>query len=71
MGYPELIADFCKYCNEFYNDEIGIYPIATEKRIVEAVNQYLESKPLSQIYFDSFDRECVRKIIQPDYEIFL
>lgn len=71
MNYSKLISEFYTYCNEFYNDETGIYPIATEKRIVEAVNQYLESKPLSQIYFDSFDRECVRKIIQPDYEIFL
>ena len=70
-NYPELIAEFVGYVTSFYNDEDGIYPIATKNRIKEAVNIYLETKPLSEIYFDSFDREAVRKIIQPSYSLTL
>ena len=69
-NYSELIKEFYEYVFSFYNNETGIYPIATTERIVEAVNQYLESKPLSEIYFDSFDRESVRMIIQPEYRMF-
>ena len=68
-NYPELIAEFVVYVTLFYNDKDGIYHIATKKRIKEAVNIYIESKPLSQIYFDSFDREKVRAIIEPSYKI--
>ena len=64
-NYPELIAEFVVYVTLFYNDKDGIYPIATKKRIKEAVNIYIES----QIYFDSFDREKVRAIIEPSYKI--
>ena len=65
------IKNFYEYVWSFYNLESGIYPIATDERIQEAVNQYLESKPLGEIYFDSFDRESVRKIIEPEYSIFI
>ena len=68
-NYAEEIKLFYEYVWLFYNLESGLYPIATDKRIQEAVNQYLESKPLSQIYFDSLDRESVRQIIQPEYQI--
>ena len=68
-NYAEEIKLFHEYVWLFYNLESGLYPIATDKRIQEAVNQYLESKPLSQIYFDSLDRESVRQIIQPEYQI--
>jgi hypothetical protein len=71
MNYANEIQKFYKYVSDFYNNEDGIYPIATPQRIVEAVNEYLESKPLSQIYFDSLDRESVRKIIEPSYSIFI
>lgn len=70
MNYANEIQKFYKYVSDFYNNVDGIYPIATKERIVEAVNQYLESKPLSEIYFDSFDRESVRMILEPDYTIF-
>ena len=70
MNYANEIQKFYKYVYDFYNNVDGIYPIATKERILEAVNQYLESKPLSQIYFDSFDRESVRMIIEPDYSMF-
>lgn len=69
-NYAESINEFYGYVLSFYNDKDGIYPIATKERIVEAVNEYLESKPLGEIYFDSLDRECVRTIIQPEYAIF-
>jgi len=69
--YPTLIKEFHEYVWEFYHKDHGIYKIADTKRIIQAVNQYLESKPLSQIEFDSFDRESVRMIIEPSYSMFL
>lgn len=69
-NYDKLIKEFYEYVWSFYNLKTGIYPIATDERIKQAVNEYLESKPLSQIEFDSIDRELVRKIIQPEYELF-
>ena len=66
-NYSNEIQNFYSYVNSFYNDVDGIYPIATTQRIIQSVNQYLESKPLGEIYFDSFDRESVRMILEPDY----
>lgn len=68
-NYSREIKEFYEYVNSFYNMTDGIYPIATTERIIEACNQYLESKLLSQIEFDSFDRESVRTILEPDYTI--
>jgi hypothetical protein len=70
-NYPKIITEFHQYVLSFYNSTDGVYPIATKKLIEESVNQYLESKPLSQIYFDSFDREEVRCIIEPSHSIFI
>jgi hypothetical protein len=70
-NYSIEIQKFYNYLFDFYHIEDGIYPIASTQRIVEAANEYLESKPLSQIYFDSLDRESVRKIIEPSYSIFI
>ena len=70
-NYSIEIQKFYNYLLDFYHIEDGIYPIASTQRIVEAANEYLESKPLSQIYFDSLDRESVRKIIEPSYSIFI
>lgn len=67
--YAQEIEFFYGYVIEFYNNVNGIYPIASRKRIIQAVNQYLETKPLSEIMFDSFDRELVRQIIQPGYKM--
>lgn len=67
--YGKLIKEFYNYVWQFYNKQSGVYPIASNERIWEACNQYLESKPLSEIYFDSFDRECVRQIIEPNYSM--
>jgi hypothetical protein len=68
-NYPRLIKEFYEYVLSFYNNHDGVYKIATPERIVEAINEYLESKPLGEIYFDSFDRESVRMIIEQDYSI--
>ena len=68
-NYPELINEFHKYVYDFYNDVSGVYKIASEARIYQAVNEYLESKPLGEIWFDSLDREYVRTIIEPEYKI--
>lgn len=70
-NYASEILEFYNYVIEFYNNENGIYPIATKDEIINAVNQYLESKPLSEIYFDSIDRESVRTILQPTYSFFI
>lgn len=69
--YGKLIKEFYNYVGEFYNKHTGIYPIASNERIWQACNEYLESKPLSQIEFDSYDREMVRKIIEPNYSLFI
>tara|TARA_R110002096_G_scaffold334620_1_gene528327 strand:- start:245 stop:445 length:201 start_codon:yes stop_codon:yes gene_type:complete len=61
--YSKEIKDFYRYVSIFYNLEGGIYPIASYDCIIQSTNIYLESKPLSQIQFDSFDREQVRNII--------
>lgn len=70
-NYPELIEEFISYVDSFYNDQYGCIPIATKERIVEAVNIYLESNPLSEICFDSLDRESVRMILEPSYSMWL
>jgi hypothetical protein len=70
-NYGEQIKEFYEYVWTFYNSESGIYPIASDDVIQRSVNQYLESKLLSEIYFDSHDREMVREIIQPSFQIFL
>lgn len=68
------IQEFYEYVLSFYSNHEGNdspYPIATPERINQAVTEYLKSKPLSEVYFDSFDRENVRKIIEPEYSIFI
>ena len=59
---------FTQYCNEFYNIETGIYPVATKNDIVK-VGQYIAKTNGNDIYLDSFDREKVREILQPNYSI--
>jgi hypothetical protein len=63
------IIEFIDYCNEFYNIETGIYPVATKNDIVKAVGQYIAKTNGNDIYLDSFDREKVREILQPNYSI--
>jgi hypothetical protein len=57
------IKEFKNYCVDFYHNKYGIYPIATEKEIYEAVNVFLMLTGIEKIQFDSFDREKVRYIL--------
>jgi hypothetical protein len=65
-NYAKLIEDFTNYCVLYYNYEDGIFAVkfATEEKITIAVERYLESKSLAQIYFDSYDREQVKQILK-------
>ena len=69
-NYVKEIKEFQIYVWEFYNDKNGLYPIANSIEIQDAVMKYMESKPLTEIEFDSFDREEVRTILQPTYKMF-
>lgn len=63
------INKFIEYCNEFYNIETGIYPVATKGDIIKAIGQYMSKTNGNDIHFDSLDRERVREILQPSYSI--
>ncbi len=63
------LVQFIEYCNEFYDIETGIYPVATKKDIIKAIGQYISRTNGKDIHFDSFDREKVREILQPYYKI--
>ena len=64
------VLEFVSYCNNFYNEQDGIYPIATKEEITDAVVEYLFYLE-SECQFDSIDREGVRSVLQPDYSPFL
>ena len=64
------VLEFVNYCNEFYNESDGIYPIASREQITDAVVEYLYELE-SECQFDSIDREGVRCYLQPDYSYFL
>ena len=68
MNFLILLHEFISYCNDFYNIESGIYPIATRDEIINAIGQYMTDPHKIDIQFDSIDRENVRKIIQPNYQ---
>jgi len=57
------IQEFVEYCKDFYNDKTGIYPIATNEEIENAVFQFMVNPKVISVDFDSHDREQVREII--------
>jgi len=61
---------FTEYVNDFYNVDGGIYPIATTEEIELAIEQFINTPSDVPIEWDSFDRERVRMILEPDYTIF-
>ena len=63
------LVQFIEYCNEFYDIEKGIYPVATKKDIIKAVAQHISRTNGKDLHLDSFDREKVREILQPYYNI--
>jgi hypothetical protein len=62
--YIKEIPKFYTYVLEFYDEETGIYPIASPQDIRAAINYYLETKELKSIEFDSIDRENVRFLLE-------
>lgn len=66
---PQILQDlttFIEYCNDFYNIHHGIFKIATEEEIEDAVYQYMTQPTNIEILFDTTDRERVREILQPE-----
>jgi len=61
------LADFNQYCNDFYNEYYGVYPIASSEQIEAAIGEYLTQPHEFEIQFDSIDREKVREILEPSY----
>ena len=62
--YIREIPAFYEYVREFYDEETGIYPIASPQEIRAAINYYLETSKLKSIEFDSVDRERVRYLLE-------
>lgn len=61
------LNEFRSYVNTFYNENNGIYPIASREEIDEAINEYINSiddtDDVTWGFGDSLDRERVRHII--------
>ena len=57
------IIEFKNYCYEFYNINYGIYKIATNNEIDNAIMKYFFISNYKDIEFDSIDRENVRIIL--------
>lgn len=62
------LTHFIEYCNEFYNIQDGVYPIADSIQIKRAIGEYLiewyHQWDKIDIQFDSVDRELVRAILE-------
>jgi hypothetical protein len=61
------LEEFNQYCNDFYNQYYGLYPIASSEQIEAAIGEYLTEPHPYDIQFDSIDREKVREILEPGY----
>jgi hypothetical protein len=59
------LKTFINYCNQFYNDKTGIYPIANTVDISVAITTYLIQAQImgTVVEFKETDREGVRLII--------
>jgi len=73
MSKIKAVNEFFEYVTDFYNDKDGIYPIASKKEIKKACIEFINTRIKEEkvLYFDSFDREEVRCIIEPSYKIFI
>jgi hypothetical protein len=62
------LKTFFSYCNQFYNDKTGIYPIADTADISVAIVKYLIQATImgTVVEFKEKDREGVRRIIEAD-----
>ena len=61
------LLEFYEYVCLFYSLEYGIYKIASCQEIIKAIDKYCSEKKLSELYFDSVDREIIRCIIDKNY----
>jgi len=61
--FIQLLEEFKTYCYEFYNNETGIYPIATKEEIDNAIFKYITRERSIELQFDSIDREGVRSFL--------
>jgi hypothetical protein len=66
-SFFEDLKHFNEYCNDFYNEEYGIYPISSSEAIEAAIGEYLTQPHEYEIQFDPIDREKVREILEPGY----
>lgn len=63
----EQINDFYQYVDSFYNINYGVYRLTNKKTIIAACDDYLFTMDLSEVAFDSIDRERVRDILEIKY----
>jgi hypothetical protein len=64
------INEFIDYVDSFYNIKNGIYPLFTRNEIKNGVMVYLTKMSFEDIGFDSLDRERVRQLLDPEYNLF-
>ena len=64
----EQINDFYQYVDSFYNINYGVYRLTNTKTIIAACDDYLFTMDLSEVEFDSIDRERVRDILEIRYD---
>ena len=63
----EQIKDFYKYVDSFYNKWYGVYRLTEKETIIAACDDYLFSMDLTEVAFDSIDRERVREVLEKKY----
>lgn len=61
------LLEFYEYVCLFYSLEYGIYKIASCQEIIKAIDKYCSEKKLSELCFDSVDRENIRCLIDKNY----
>ena len=61
------LLEFYEYVCSFYSIEFGIYKIASCQEVIKAIDKYCSEKKLSELYFDSVDRENIRFLIDKNY----
>jgi hypothetical protein len=63
LTFLQSLGTFVQYCNNFYNEDYGLYPLADSETIEMAIGQYLTDPHSIDIQMDSVDRENVRDLI--------
>jgi hypothetical protein len=63
------LKEFVEDVHEMYDEENGIHPLASSDEIDDAICMLIVDKR-GILHYDAFDRERVRKILQPEYKLF-